>query len=63
MTSQELTDREMLIARKAAEIAVREVANEFYRQVGRSVVTKLLIWLGMVMVAWAAGKGLLHWPE
>lgn len=63
MTNQDLTEREMLIARKAAEIAVKEVANEFYRQVGRSVVTKLFIWLGMVVVAWAAGKGLLHWPD
>lgn len=53
----ELTDRETAIAKAAAKIAVAEMANEFYRQIGKTVVTKILVLIGIAFVAFAAGKG------
>jgi hypothetical protein len=52
-----LTDREMTIAKVAAKLAVKEVSDEFYRQVGKSVVTRLFIWIGLFMVGFGAAKG------
>jgi len=52
-----LNERELAIAREAARIAVQEIQDNFYKQVGRGVVTKLLIWIGLAAVAFAAGKG------
>lgn len=59
--SIQLTEREMAIAKKAASIAVQEVANEFYRQVGQSVVKKLFVWVGMAAIGFAAAKGYIKW--
>lgn len=53
----ELSDRERAIAKEAAKLAVTELANELFRQVGKSVVTRLLVWIGIAVVAFAAGKG------
>jgi len=56
----ELTERELLIAKRAARIAVEELGNEFYRQVGRTVVGRVLTWIGMLAVAgltYAMGRG------
>jgi len=56
----ELTERELLIAKRAARIAVEELGNEFYRQVGRTVVGRVLTWIGMLAVAgitYAIGRG------
>jgi hypothetical protein len=55
--SLHLTDREMAIAKIAAKLAVKEVSDEFYRQVGKSVVTRMLIWIGLFMVGFGAAKG------
>jgi hypothetical protein len=55
-----LTDREMHIAREAARIAVQEITDGFYKEVGRTVLTRFLIWLGVAVVAFAAGKGWLR---
>lgn len=60
MDDEELTERELLIAKRAARIAVEELGNEFYRQVGRSVVGRVLTWIGMLAVAgitYAIGRG------
>lgn len=57
MNDIELTDREMAVAKTAARLAVAEMADEFYKQVGKTVVTKVLIWIGVAFVAFAAGKG------
>lgn len=57
MADIELNEREMAIAREAARIAVKELSDEFYKQVGKTVVTKILIWIGIAAVAFAAGKG------
>ena len=56
-TEIELTDREKAIAKEAAKIAVAEMANEFYRQIGKTVVTRLFVLIGIAFVAFAAGKG------
>lgn len=52
-----LSERELLIAKEAARIAVQEIQDEFYKQVGRGIVSKLLIWIGLAAVAFSAGKG------
>lgn len=57
---EELTPRELAIARRAAKMAIEDLSNEFYRQVGKSVVARLLTWVGMLAVAafmYAVGKG------
>ena len=53
----ELTEREKAVAKEAARLAVISLADEFYRQVGKTVITKVLIWVGIAAVAFAAGKG------
>lgn len=56
----DLTDRELLIAKRAARMAVEELSNEFYRQVGRTVIGRVLTWIGMLAVAgitYALGRG------
>ena len=56
----ELTERELLIAKRAARIAVEELGNEFYQQLGRTVVVRVLTWIGMLAVAgitYAIGRG------
>lgn len=57
MPEKELTEREVTIAKHAAELAVKEVEMRFYAQVGRTVLTRVLIWIGIAFVAFAAGKG------
>ena len=52
-----LSEREMLIAKAAAKIAVKELSEEFYKQVGKTVVQKALIWLGAAVVGVGAFKG------
>jgi hypothetical protein len=58
----ELTEREMLVAKHAAKLAVREIQDEFYRQVGKGLVTRIFIWVGLAAVAFAAGKGWVKLP-
>lgn len=55
--TEELTKREMLIAKAAAKIAVQELSEEFYKQVGKTVVQKSLIWLGAAAVGIGTLKG------
>ena len=57
MTEITLTDREEAIAKKAAKLAIEEMSGEFYKKVGKTVVEKLLIWLGILAVGFVAGKG------
>jgi hypothetical protein len=52
-----LTDREEAIARKAAKLALEEMSGEFYKKVGKTVVEKVLIWVGMLVVGFVIGKG------
>ena len=57
MTEITLTDREEAIAKRAAKLAIEEMSGEFYKKVGKTVVEKLLIWLGILAVGFVAGKG------
>lgn len=59
----ELTDRERVVAREAAKIAVQEVANEFYRQVGKGVVMRVLVWIGMGAIGFAVANGWITWGK
>lgn len=52
-----LTDREEAIAKKAAKLAIEEMSNEFYKKVGKTVIEKALIWIGMLFVGFVLGKG------
>lgn len=57
MADIELTDRERAIAKEAAKLALEELSSEFYKKVGKTVVEKLLIWVGMLFVGFVLGKG------
>jgi hypothetical protein len=57
MTDMELTEREKLIAKEAAKLALEELSGEFYKKVGKTVVEKVLIWVGMLVVGFVLGKG------
>lgn len=58
MTEIELTDRERLVAKEAAKLAIEELSSEFYKKVGKTVVEKALIWVGLLTAGYFAGKGL-----
>ena len=57
MSDLELTDREKLIAKEAAKLALEELSGEFYKRVGKTVVEKVLIWIGLLVVGFVFGKG------
>jgi hypothetical protein len=57
----ELSQRELAIARVAAKMAVQQIQQEFYAEVGRNVVTKGFVIVGIVAVAFATGKGWISW--
>lgn len=56
----QLTAREMLIAKTAAEIAVKTMTDDFYQSVGRTVINRIFIVVGAVFVGFAYGKGWLN---
>ena len=56
MDQIELTERERLIAKEAAKIAIEELSDEFYKKVGKTIIEKGLIILGAVVVAVLVGK-------
>jgi len=57
MSDIELTERERAIAKEAAKIAIEEMSSEFYKKVGKTVVEKALIWIGLFVVGLVIGKG------
>ncbi len=57
MADIELTEREKQIAKEAARIAIEEMSSEFYKKVGKTVIEKLLIWAGLLVVGFVFGKG------
>jgi len=59
----ELTEREMAVAKAAARLAVKEITDDFYKGVGRTVVNRLLIVLGAAVVGVAYGKGWIQLPS
>lgn len=52
-----LNARELAIARRAADMAVKQVMEQFYAGVGRTVVKRVLIVIGAIVVGVAVGKG------
>jgi len=56
-TQDELTEREMLIAKAAAQIAIEDLTAQFYQQVGKSVVTRAFIWIGAFALGLGIAKG------
>lgn len=56
-TDEALTERETLIARRAAQMAVEEMTAQFYQQVGRTVVQRVLIVIGGVALGFGLAKG------
>jgi hypothetical protein len=57
MSDIQLTERERLIAKEAAKLALEELSSEFYKKVGKTVVDKILIVLGILAVGFVMGKG------
>lgn len=57
MSDIELTDRERLIAKEAARLAIEEMSSEFYKKVGKTVIEKIFIFIGVLVVGFAMGKG------
>ncbi len=52
-----LTQRELAIARVAARLAVEGLTNQFYQQIGKSVVSRALMWIGAIVLGFALAKG------
>ena len=57
MSDIELTEREKAIAKEAARIAVEDLAEQFYKQVGKTIINKVLVWVGAIVVGFILGKG------
>ena len=57
MADIQLTEREKLIAKEAARLAIDELTDEFYKKVGKTIVEKALIWIGALVVGFVLGKG------
>ena len=57
MEQIELTDRERLIAKEAARIAIEELSDEFYKKVGKTFIEKILLLIGALVVGFFVGKG------
>lgn len=56
-TELQLTEREILIAKHAADLAVKQMMDNFYKEVGRTFVNKVFIVIGIVVVAFSVGRG------
>jgi hypothetical protein len=57
MSDIQLTERERQIAKEAAKLALEELSSEFYKKIGKTVVEKVLIWVGLLVVGFVFGKG------
>ena len=53
----QLTEREEAIASRAAELAVAKMTDQFFQEVGRTVISRWLIIIGGMTVAYFFGKG------
>lgn len=57
LNPQQLTERETLIAKRAAQLAVEEMTAQFYQQVGKTVVQRVLIVIGAMAIGFGMAKG------
>lgn len=51
------TDREIRVAQLAADLAEKRMRDEFYKSIGKTFVNRIFVWIGVAVVAFAAGKG------
>lgn len=56
-------EQEARIVNKAAKQATEMVKLQFFAEVGRTFVTRFLVIIGVVVVAFAAGKGWIELPK
>lgn len=63
MEFQELTDREKLIAQEAARLAMAEMTNEIYREVGKTFFQRILWVIGAVVVGFGISRGWIQFPS
>ncbi len=54
---EELSEREMLIAKRIAQITIEELANQFYQKLGKNVVSRILVLLGAGALGMGLAKG------
>ena len=52
-----LNERELAIAKAAAHIAIQELTDQFYKQVGKTTIQKALIWIGAIAIGFGMAKG------
>jgi hypothetical protein len=52
-----LNDRELLVAKHAADLAVKQMTDNFYKEVGRTFINRFFIIVGAAFVAFAVGRG------
>ncbi len=52
-----LTERELAVAKEAARIAIQELTDQFYKQVGKTMVQKALIWIGAIAIGFGMAEG------
>jgi hypothetical protein len=57
MSDIQLTERERAIAKEAAKLAIEEMSSEFYKKIGKTVVEKVFIWVGLFVAGLVLGKG------
>lgn len=57
ISAHDLSERELAIATVAADLAVKQMTENFYTEVGRTVVKRFFIVVGAAAVAFAFGKG------
>ena len=52
-----LNERELAVAKEAARIAIQELTDQFYKQVGKTMFQKVLIWIGAIAIGFGLAKG------
>ena len=52
-----LNERELAVAKEAARLAIQEITDQFYKQVGKTMVQKVLIWIGAIAIGFGVAKG------
>lgn len=52
-----LNERELAVAKEAARLAIQEITDQFYKQVGKTMVQKALIWIGAIAIGFGVANG------
>ena len=52
-----LNERELAVAKEAARLAIQELTDQFYKQVGKTMFQKALIWIGAIAIGFGLAKG------